>query len=158
MNISDTADDGGIRGELYYPSIDVQLKYRTKIADRDLYIFNLNTISAVNNSASFNNAFITASYHEFEAYYHLWRDISLAAYYGYEIVQGNRQTDQEIQEDGETKGRDQVGQTLGLGVDYQLNDKTFFYLRQRWFDFRDRSFVGETFAGTRLSLEMKIFF
>lgn len=156
--ISDTAVDGGIKDKLTYTSIDIQAKYKVRIGKNDLYLFNLNTFSAVNNKPFYDGAFISASYHEFEAYYKVWRDISLALYHGFERIKGNEFTDQELQEDGTLAARDQTGKSWGIGVDYQLNDKAFLYLRQRWFQFDDKNFVGENFDGTRLSVELKVFF
>lgn len=158
VNMSDTADDGGIKEKLTYTSIDLQAKYKLRIAQRDLYFFSLNTFSSVNNKAFFNNAYINARYHEFELYYLLSRDLSLALYHGIERVKGNEATDQEIQADGSLAGRDQTGKSWGIGLDYQLNDKTFLYLRQRWFQFDDQHFADENFQGKRLSVELKIFF
>ncbi len=163
VNISDTLNDGGLRSKLYYSSADVQFKYNFKIADRDVYLFNLNTFSTVGNSASIlpmqsNKNYINAHYHEFEAYYHVWRDITLSAYYGVEFIKGNDKTDLELQDSGELKARNQKGTGVGLGVDYQLNSSTFLYLRHRWFDFNDRNFKDENFSGKLLTVEMKIFF
>ena len=158
VQISDTASDGGMRNKLTYTSIDVQAKYKVPVGKKDLYFFTLNTFSAVNDKAFYDNAFINASYHEFELYYQLWRDVSLSFYHGIEFVKGNEFTDQEVQADGSLEARNQTGKSWGVGVDYQMNDKTFLYLRQRWFGFDDTSFVGENFKGRHLSVELKIFF
>ena len=158
LEVSDTADDGGMSDKLSYVSFDIQGKYKTRIANRDLYFFTLNTISTVNNSLSLNNGFINARYHEFELYYQVWRDVSVALYHGLEKVTGNEFTDQEIQEDGSLAARNQTGRSWGVGLDYQMSNKTFLYLRHRWFNFNDESFVDENFSGNRFSAEFKIFF
>lgn len=160
VNVSDTADDGGLKSKLFYSSADVQLKYRLKLFNRDLYLFNLNTFSSIGNSASVvpdysSASYISARYHEFEAYYHIWRDITVSAYYGLERVKGNDKTDIDVDSG---LARDQTGNSVGLGVDYQINNDTFLYLRQRFYSFEDKNFTNEKFSGQVFTVELKIFF
>lgn len=170
VNISDTTSDGGLN-KLYYNSVDLQMKYKMKIANRDLYLFNLNNFSSVSDQASIvpsmsDKSYIRASYHEVEAYYHVWRDITLSAYYGMEFIKGNAETDLELHTDStdlnnittELKSRDQIGKAFGLGIDYQLSNSTYLYIRQRWFDFEDRNFIDENFTGKLFTVELKVFF
>lgn len=160
VNISDTTAEGGLKDRLFYSSLDVQLKYATKIFNRDLYLFNLNTFASTGLKASIlpmlsKEAYIQASYHEFEAYYHVWRDITFSAYYGLEFVKGSDKTDLDSTSTG---ARDQVGKSLGFGLDYQINNDVFLYVREKVYSFKDKNFETEKFSGNVFTVELKVFF
>lgn len=160
VNVSDTAADGGMKDKLFYSSADVQLKYKTKLFNRDLYFFNLNTFSSVGLGTAIipdysGKAYISASYHEFEAYYHIWRDITLSGYYGVEFIKGSDKTDIDVDSQ---KARDQQGHTIGVGLDYQINNDVFVYVRQSFYSFEDKNFATEKFSGKLLTVELKVFF
>lgn len=160
VNISDTASDGGLKSKLFYSSADVQLKYKLKLFNKDLYLFNLNTFSSVGLGTAIipdysGGAYISASYHEFEAYYHIWRDITISGYYGVEYIKGNDKTDIDATT---LKARDQVGNNVGFGIDYQINSDVFMYVRQTFYSFNDKNFVAEKFSGKLFTVELKVFF
>ena len=160
VHVSDTAADGGMSNKLFYSSADVQLKYKTKLFNRDLYFFNLNTFSSVGLGTAIipdysGKAYISASYHEFEAYYHIWRDITLSGYYGVEFIKGSDKTDIDVDSQ---KARDQQGHTIGVGLDYQINNDVFVYVRQSFYSFEDKNFATEKFSGKLLTVELKVFF
>ncbi len=159
-NISDSTLEGGLTSKLNYSSVDVHLKYKLSLFKRDLYFFNLNTISSVGKAVTVipdlsANSFIKAQYHEFELYYNIWRDITLSGYYGIEIVKGNLKTDIDKVSG---RARNQKGESIGIGLDYQINNDTFLYLRQKFYSFADASFLSEKFDGQITTIELKVFF
>jgi hypothetical protein len=177
VNINDNINKdstGGYRRS--YNSLDLQIKFKTKIFNKDFYAYNLNTVESVQGivqgklintpaffgSTSASHAYITTRYHELEMYYHLRRDLIVSAYGGLEIVKGSKYTDLTTAATG-VNGvagltRNQIGKGLGIGADFSISSNTSIYIRQRWFSFNDRSFAGEQFRGHEATIELKIFF
>jgi hypothetical protein len=56
------------------------------------------------------------------------------------------------------KGIDQIDRGFGLGFDYDINGKTGFYVRHRWFSHSDKNFTRDRFKGQETSVEFKVFF
>ncbi len=151
----------------HYSALDFQIKFKTKLFNKDIYFYNLNTAMSVQNKFSpvpvfGEKAYITARYHEGEVYYHLLRTVIVSLYGGLEIVKGNKYTDTTTAltgVDGVTgKARNQIGKSLGVGVDFSISNNTSLYLRQRWFSFDDKYFKDENFVGNEATIELKIFF
>ena len=46
----------------------------------------------------------------------------------------------------------------GLGIDYDINSRAGFYIRERWFSHRDKYWTQDRFSGSETSVELKIFF
>ncbi|MGB0431546.1 MAG: hypothetical protein ACPGLV_13815 [Bacteroidia bacterium] len=140
--------------------IETQAKYSTKLFYRELHFFMLNRYSSVQKNWSpitvFNsNAYVRQYTNEFEAYYNLRKRIMVAAYFGYERVMANYDT----QLDEQTlKPRDQEGIGYGLGLDVSLGKNAGLYLRHRWFSFNDRNFSLDQYSGQETLAELKIFF
>lgn len=158
----DSAQDASMRA-MHYNALDVQLKFNAKIAGHDLYLFNLNTLNSIQPSFSVipktsNEAFIRTSYHELDVFFQVYRDLILDLYLGYERIQGNEFTDTELNDTGAALARDQTGKSFGLGLDFALSAKAFLFLRQRWFEYEDKNFVGEAFKGQESTIELKMFF
>ncbi len=151
----------------HYSSLDFQIKFKTKLFNKDIYFYNLNTVMSAQNKFSAipvfgEKAYINARYHEGEVYYHIMRDLVLSLYGGLEYVKGNKFTDTTTTitgVDGITgKARDQLGKALGVGIDFSISTNTSIYLRQRWFSFKDKYFQDEDFIGNEATIELKIFF
>jgi hypothetical protein len=167
VNISDTLANGDAQYLRNYNSFDFQIKFKTRLFNKDLYINNLNTFMSVQNSFSpipvfSEKAYISAQYHELETYYQLSRSFVVSMYGGLEFVTGNKRTDLSTTANG-TNGvaglaRDQVGKSIGAGLDILLSNSANIYFRQRWFSFEDRNFAQEQFKGQESTIELKIFF
>ena len=56
------------------------------------------------------------------------------------------------------KPRDQTGQIFGLGIDVQLNDGAFLFLRHSRFSFKDKNFIETNIKGSETTIELKINF
>ncbi len=151
----------------HYSAFDLQVKFKAKFLNKDVYFYNLNTAMSVQNKFTpfpvfSEKAYINARYHEAEIYYHLSRSLVVSLYGGLEYVKGNKYTDTTTAltgVDGITgKARDQVGKAFGVGVDFSISSSTALYLRQRWFSFDDKYFKDEDFIGNEATIELKIFF
>ena len=167
VGIYDNPTDSTALYKKHYSSLDFQIKFKTKLFNKDVYFYNLNSVSSVQNKFSpipvfGEKAYITARYHEGEVYYHIMRDLVISLYGGLEYVKGNKYTDTTTVLTGvdgiQGKARDQIGKALGVGVDFSISSNTSIYLRQRWFSFSDRYFQDEDFIGNEATIELKIFF
>lgn len=144
----------------YFSVFEPQLKYKTKVLNKTLYIFYMGYYSSVQRKASVlpitnEDAYIRQYASEFEAYLHITEGIVLSGYYGYERTLGNYLTDI----DEETRRpRNQTGVGYGAGMDIDLGRNAILYLRNRWFNFKDASFALDTFRGQETLVELKIFF
>lgn len=170
-----------------YNSLEVQLKYKTKIFGKDLYFFNLNQFNSVQNTFSaipvFNeNAYIRQQTHEFDLYYNITRNMTIDLYYGMEFVKGNKYTDIDtnwvdvktvnnaevytagaknpllVQIAPSMKPRDQVMNVFGYGFDFQLSASANLYVRHRFFTYEDKNFAADKYKGNELTFELKLFF
>jgi hypothetical protein len=167
VNISDTLPNGTPQYKRMYNSFDFQVKFKNKIFNKDFYMYFLNTYMSVQNTLSpvpvlSNSAYIRAQYHELEAYYQVNRNFLVSMYGGLELVKGNSHTDLTTAATGVNGvaglARNQIGKSLGVGLDVLLSNSANIYFRQRWFSFDDRSFNKEEFQGQESTIELKIFF
>lgn len=151
---------GEVVHKKYFNNLEVQLKYKPKLFNRDLYIFFLgNYVSAQREWSPIlvttEEAYIRSYTSELEAYYSLTSKFTINGYVGYERILGNYNTDL----DGISgRPRNQEGQGYGLGFDLSLGKRTGLFLRHRWLRFEDTSFELDKLRGQETSLELKIFF
>ncbi|MEM1043739.1 MAG: hypothetical protein AAGI91_14070 [Bacteroidota bacterium] len=144
----------------YYHAVDIQAKFRGEtLGGRDIYFFYLGSFGSANRVAralpTDDDTYLFVQYHEFDLYLELWERFLLAGYLGLEKVNGGQFTDVDAVT-GEP--RDQRGVGLGLGFDWTVASNAGLYLRHRWMDFQDRSFVADNYSGRELTLELKVFF
>ena len=171
VKLGDTTASGTNQYKKYFNAMDVQVKYKNRLFNRDLYINYLGSFNSVQNQLSavskFNDdAYIRAQYHEVDIYYQLHKSFILTFYGGLERIRGNKSTD--IGPTG--NGRNQTGKAIGVGFDFSISSSTTLFFRQRWFSFDDSSFPGspatgtaaeipaEKFSGNEGTVELKIFF
>jgi hypothetical protein len=159
VQLHDEGTDSVSAKKNYFNAFDFQLRYKTMIFRRDLYINYLGSLNSVQDYLSLfskmnSSAFISGSFHEMDLYYQLHPKLILALYGGYERVKGNRSTD--LGPTGDP--RNQYGRAMGLGFDFSISDQTSLFIRHRWFSFEDKSFPNEKFKGTEGTLELKIYF
>lgn len=143
----------------YYHAVDFAAKARANVLDRSAYLFYLGSFGSANRSATVvpkdDDTYLFVQYHEFDLYYELTPGFLLAGYFGIENARGGQFTELS-DETGEP--RDQIGRGIGVGFDWSLARNAGLYLRHRWMDFEDRSFVADTYTGQETTLELKIFF
>ncbi len=160
VNISERNADGTPKNKRFFNSWDLQAKFKTKVFNRDFYMFYLGTFSSVQSSLSSvpkfdDQAYIRAQFHELDVYYNITPDLVIALYGGLEYIKGNQYTDISAVTG---KPRNQVGTAIGYGFDYSFTQNTTLYFRQRWFTFEDKSFPTEKFSGNEATVELKMFF
>ncbi|MCB0635251.1 MAG: hypothetical protein KDC54_01460, partial [Lewinella sp.] len=143
----------------YYNVVDLQAKLRTKVLDRNLYLFYLGNLNSASSSAKAwpvlnDESYLYVQYHELDLYYELFPRFVVAGYLGLERAQGGRFT-----EWGENQlPRDQTGIGIGGGFDWTLSDATGLYFRYRHMQFEDKNFELDHFQGHEITIELKTFF
>lgn len=156
----DNVEQGKIKDDKYFNSIEVQAKYVYRFKKFNSYCFYLGSFNSAQPKFSpfvvlTEDAYIRQYVHELENYLSVNSRTILTTYFGVERVIGNYETDI----DDETyMPRFQTGIGLGLGVDYSLSRNTALYLRHRYFSFEDRNFVLDNNNGHETTLEIKVSF
>ncbi|MBY0425121.1 MAG: hypothetical protein K2Q22_05745, partial [Cytophagales bacterium] len=156
-----------------FNSLDVFLKFRTKLFGKELMLFNFSNFSSTQQGLApiplFNDkAFVRSFYNAFDVAYKLSPKYSVVAQYGVEKVLGNNRIDM-VQNDGTTVTTDkndpkgaktvnQLGQSLGFGVDYDFAPTAGLHLRHKFMWHEDQNFVLDKYVGQETYLELKIFF
>jgi hypothetical protein len=167
-----------------FNTIDISLKYKISLFQRDMVFINYLNANTVTDKFSpiplFNNkAFLQTYYNEFSTFYALHPKLTIMSFFSIERNIGNNRTSV-ADENGnllvEANGRamsnkkadalglkksgniDQIDRGFGLGFDYDINGRTGFYVRHRWFSHADKNFTRDRFKGQETSVEFKVFF
>ena len=172
IGITDTANNY----KKGYNTIDLSLKYKFNILQRELILSNYNNYNSVQKGFSpipkFNDdAFIRTFYEEIMAFYAVHPKVTLIGFYCYERVWGNQDTELADAEGNKIVGTDgnvaktatgrpvdQTGHGYGVGLDYDFSGRAGIYLRHRWFEHSDKNFTKDKFRGMESTVELKIFF
>lgn len=159
VNLADDSS-GVVVNKKHFNIFEPQIKYKTKIFNKDLYVYYLGYYSTVQREWSpflvtNEEAYIRQYATEFEAYLAVSDIIVLSGYFGYERTLGNYLTD--INEETR-RPRNQTGTGYGAGIDVDLGRNAQLYVRSRWFYFEDESFPLDKFKGQETLVELKIFF
>ena len=160
VNLTDLADNGDVVNDKYFNNIEAQVKYKFNLFKNPLYMFYLGSYNSVQPEFSPTTVFTEDAYirhyaHQLESYYRIHPRVVLAQYLGWERVIGNYDTQVDLLTD---RPRNQEGIAVGMGIDYTVAKNTGLYLRHRYFQFEDKSFVLDKFAGHETTLELKIYF
>jgi len=163
----------------FYCASDLHLKYKTRLFNKDLYLFSLTNYNTAQDFLSVlpttsEEAFIRQFNHQFDACYSLNSKVSLVFKHAIERVVASNKTELDTYDPfpisalgvdlGEQgylptyKPRDQTGQIFGLGVDIQLHDGAFLFLRHSRFSFKDKNFIETNIKGSETTIELKINF
>jgi hypothetical protein len=161
VNIRENLDSLGLPlFSKHFNSTDLQLKYSSKLRDKNFFLFYL---ASYNNSQNFfsplpvvtDRAFVRALYNEFDMYYQVHPKVMLCSYAGLERIKANMATDLDVVSG---RPRDQLGWGLGLGTDIEISKTVGLFLRHQWYDFKDKSFELERYRGHETTMELKAFF
>lgn len=160
VQLTDLSDNGEVVNKKHFNNMDLQLKYSLNLFRRPLYLFYLGSYNSVQPTFSAITVFTEEAYirqysHQFESYYSIHPKLVLAVYGGYERVIGNYATLVDI---NSKRPRNQEGIALGLGLDFQMAKSTNLYVRHRYFQFEDKSYSLDQFAGHETTIEIKINF
>jgi hypothetical protein len=117
-----------------------------------------------------NKAFIRTWFDDLTLMCKLNTKIMLLANYGIERAWGNTRVnvaDYTGQEIRDVSGRptsspigktiDQTGQAWGIGLGYDITNKTSIHIRHKWMDQKDKHFTQDVFRGTESTIELKMF-
>jgi len=159
INLSD--DSSGVAvNKKFFNTIETQLKYKTRLFNRDLYAFFLGQYASVQRAWSpvvvtTEEAYLRQYSSELEMYYCINKNVNVNTYLGYERAVANYLTDID---EVSRRPRNQQGYGLGLGFDVSLGRNSRLYIRHRWFEFEDRSFADDHFRGEETVIELKTSF
>ncbi|MDB5258101.1 MAG: hypothetical protein JWM14_2796 [Chitinophagaceae bacterium] len=158
VSITDKAngiDNNYLKG---YSALELLLKYKITLFNRDLVFLNYNSYNTAQDHVAFaptnNDAFIRVFYEDFTASYKLTKKLSVVGNFGIERAMGGSRT--QLAPNG--KPLDQVGHAYALGVDYDFAKNAGLHIRQTWMDHKDKNFVMDEFKGYETNVELKIFF
>ena len=150
--------DTGAVGLKAFNTIDVKLKYNTRVLGKEIILISSSNYNTVNKEVSVlpssKDAYLKLLYFDTQAFVHLKKDIVLVLMTGIERAKGGMNT--VLADNG--KPIDQKGKAYGVRFDFQLSDRSGLYLRHRWFSHQDENFKKDHFRGTESSVELKIFF
>ena len=149
-----------LNNNLYFNSIDFQIKHHHKINKHKYYIYYLGNYNTAQQKFSpfiitDESALIRQYSHQLETYFQFSSKLIFSTYFGYERVIGNYITDTD---DDSFMPRNQKTRALGLGIDYKLSEKTSLYFRSRFFSFEDENFILDNNNGLENTLEIKVYF
>ena len=144
----------------YFNTIEIHSKYKTSIANRDLYLFYLGSYNSVQYEFApvvlfTEKALLRAYYHQVEAYYSLNSKLVWTNYVSYERIIGNYTTRVDVIT---KRPKNQTGISVATGLDIQLSKATGLYVRERWMNYKDSSFEKDKYKGFETTVELKIFF
>jgi hypothetical protein len=159
VQLSDDSS-GVVVYDKYFNNAELQVKHSTMVFDRPLYMFGLFQAQSCSRMWSpivitNENAYVRQYSSELELYYALMQRCVLSFYGGIERTLGNYNTN--IDEES-FRPMNQYGKGYGVGLDFDLGRNARLYVRHRWFEFEDKSFAKDHFAGKELSVELKAFF
>jgi phage-related protein len=119
-------------------------------------------------------AFIRQFNHQFDVCYSIAPRVSLVLKHAYERVVASKKTELDtydpfpinplgvdLGEEGYTpslRARNQFGRIFGLGLDVQVSEGAFLFLRHSRFSFEDKNFAETNIKGSETTIELKINF
>jgi hypothetical protein len=141
-----------------FNNLDLNLKYKATFLKKDIIFINYinaNTVQIGLMPKFSRSAFVRTFYEEFTTFYSIHPKLSIVAFFSIERNIGNSRT--QLSPENQ-KPVDMTDEGYGLGIDYDINSKTGFYVRHRWFNHSDKNFSLDKFNGFETSAEFKIFF
>lgn len=168
LNITDLNTSTGLPNQKkYFNSIEINSKYKTILANKDLYLFYLGSFNSVQNFSSFTSmkdggvlvfterALLRNYCHQIESYYVLNPKLIWNNYFSFERTIANYQTAVDVQS---SRPKNQTGYSFATGLDIQLSKSAGLYIRQRWMNYKDSSYTNDQYKGFETTVEVKMFF
>lgn len=143
-----------------FNSLELNMKYNTRLLDRELYVFYLGQYSSSQFFVSpftvlSEKALLRTYYHQLESYWTISKSVVWCNYIGYERIIANYDTETDVLTG---RPKNQTGWSIATGFDIKMSRNAGLYLRQRWMDYKDSSFRNDRYKGYESTLEIKIFF
>lgn len=144
VELTDT-DLGVATNPKKFTNTEIHAKYKTKIGYRNFYWFFLGRYNTAQPDFAvippFNeDAYLRQYTSETEIYYQVSDPLFINAYLGYERTIGNYQT---VVSSETFRPLNQTGWGVGLGLDINISRNAGLYIRHRWVDFEDASFLED---------------
>jgi len=168
MHVTDTNNLGMPKSLLGFNMLQVQLKQKVNIPILPFYVLYVGSFGSAQEGFNFlpvfnNQALLRTYYHELDAIFMLGKDLSLVSTFGKEYIKGGAGLNRGDNVDGKVGSVandpvNQEGTLFGLGLDYRISRNTYFYIRRRWFEQVDKSFVLDNIKGTETTIELKLYF
>ena len=143
----------------------LNLKYYTKIFNKDFFIFYLGEYHSLQSfifpvPIFSTDAILRNQFHEFDLYLNLDKKLSLIGYFGTEIIKGNEFSGlgDILSDENKYLPRNGLGSVLGIGFDYSINSKSCFYFRFKNVKYNEKNFSYYNYNGYEATAELKIFF
>jgi len=165
--------ENGKRTDLLgFNGLELLLKYKDKIAGREIILLNfssLNTVSLGFTAVPFANDgnLVALWYNDFTAAYQLNKKLSLIGNFGIQGVQGSEKVNLspdapnvDLTDPNQASKRviNSLGTMSALGVDFDVNGYTSLHFRTKYMTHEDKNFINDKFSGFENTLELKIFF
>jgi hypothetical protein len=155
-------DSTGIRPlkKKYFNTVELNSKYKTTLANKELYLFYLGNFNSVQNFfapiVNFTEKSLLRTYdHQVEMYWKLSPRIVWSNYASFERIIANYNTQVDVDS---RRPKNQTGYSAATGADIQLSKAVGLYLRQRWMQYADASFAKDKYKGWETTVELKAFF
>jgi hypothetical protein len=160
VDLTDVSSKNVPLNDKYFNTAEVQLKYKTRFVGKELFVNYLGTYASIQSFPSAmavmtEKAYLRTYYHQVEAYLRISNGFVWANYAGAERVIANYQTKTDIIS---RRPKNQEGYAVATGFDIEMGKGAGLYLRQRWMNYRDRSFSKDQYRGWETTAEIKIFF
>lgn len=144
----------------FFNSIEINSKYKTTLAGKELYIFYLGTFNSAQNQWSpitqFSEKALIRTYdHQAEMYWKLTDKLVWNNYASFERIIANYSTAVDVKT---RRPKNQHGFSFATGFDRQLSKHVGLYVRQRWMYYKDTSFELDRYKGWETTIELKAFF
>ena len=144
----------------YFNSIEMNMKWKGTVFNRDYYLYYLGQFSSAQPTASpitvfSEQALLRTYYHQLESYIKLNKSLVWCNYAGFERIIANYDTETDILT---KRPKNQTGYSLATGFDIRMSKGAGLYLRQRWMQYADASFKDDQYKGFETTVEIKIFF
>ena len=143
-----------------FNAFEINAKYKTKLFNRELFIYYLGAFSSVQKEFSVTpvyskKAYFQTYYHQLEFYLSITKNLTWTNYFGYDRIIGNSRT---VLDDVSGKPKNQTGWSYSTGFDWHIAKNTGLYFRNRWMDNRDANFHLDKYKGMETTVELKIYF
>lgn len=143
-----------------FNQLDFTVKYKLRVARRQLILRNFSNYSTVQEGLSAiptfgDTPFLKTFYNQTLAFYEVSKKISVLAMFEFERNIGSNRTELSLYN---RKPMNQYSEGIGVGLDYDFADFAGLYLRHRWMYHNDINFVKDKFQGQQTTVELKVFF
>jgi hypothetical protein len=160
IQLKDLDTNGLPINKKYFNTVEINSKYKTKLAGKDFYVFYLGTFNSVQNMfapmVNFTEKSLLRTYdHQIEMYWKLTPIIVWNNYASFERVIANYSTQTDL---NTLRPKNQTGYSLATGADIQFSKSVGLYIRQRYMHYKDTSFRKDKYSGWETSIELKAFF